>query len=58
MSTNVQEKDNFWIWVGGAVLAVVVTVVLIKSNEHGKYETASKAIAEDSSLAGRITKNN
>ncbi len=47
MSTDVQEKDNFWLWVGGAVLAVVVTVVIIKSSEHEKFETSAKAIAED-----------
>jgi hypothetical protein len=47
MSTDVQEKDNFWLWVGGAVLAVVVTVVVIKSSEHEKFETSAKAIAED-----------
>ena len=47
MSSNVQEKDNFWIWVGGAVLAVIVTVVLIKSSEHDKFETSARAIAED-----------
>ncbi len=47
MSTDVQEKDNFWLWVGGAVLAVVVTVVVIKSSEHDKFETSAKAILED-----------
>jgi len=43
LSTNAQEKDNFWLYVVGLVLAVVV----IKSNEHGKYESSAKAIAED-----------
>ena len=47
MSIEVQEKDNFWLWVGGAVLAVIVTVVVIKSSEHDKYETSARAIAED-----------
>ena len=47
MSTNAQEKDYFWFYVVGLVLAVVVTVVVIKSNEHGKYESSAKAIAED-----------
>jgi heme/copper-type cytochrome/quinol oxidase subunit 4 len=48
MSTNTQEKDYFWYYVAGLVLAVVITVVVIKSNEHGKYESSAKAIAEDS----------
>lgn len=43
------EKDLFWVYVGGFVLAVIVTLFLVKGSEHGKYETAAKAIAEDSS---------
>jgi hypothetical protein len=31
----------------GAVLSVIVTVVLIKSSEHDKFESTAKAIAED-----------
>lgn len=47
--SEVQEKDNFWLIVAGVVLAVVVTVVLVKGSEHDKYESAAKAIAEDAS---------
>lgn len=47
--SEVQEKDNFWLLVAGVVLAVVVTVVLVKGSEHGKYESTAKAIAEDAS---------
>ena len=47
MSTEAQEKDNFWLIVAGTVLAVIVTVVVIKSSEHEKYETSAKAIAEE-----------
>lgn len=42
-----QEKDHFWLYVGGLVLAVIALVVTIKSNEHGKFESTAKAIAED-----------
>ncbi|MFZ2406085.1 MAG: hypothetical protein WAW41_13175 [Methylobacter sp.] len=47
--SEVQEKDNFWPLVAGVVLAVIVTVVLVKSSEHDKYEASAKAIAEDAS---------
>jgi hypothetical protein len=43
-----QEKDNFWLYIGALIIAVVVTLLLVKGSEHGKYETAAKAIAEDS----------
>ncbi len=47
--SDVQEKDNFWIYVAGLVLAVIATVVMIKSSEHDKFESTAKAIAEDAS---------
>lgn len=58
MSTDTLEKDNFWLYVGGLVFVVVVLVVFIKSNEHGKYETTTKAIAEDSNVVTHVSKNN
>jgi bacteriorhodopsin len=47
--SEIQEKDNFWIYVAGLVLVVVVTVIMIKSGEHEKYASSAKAIAEDAS---------
>lgn len=46
-----QEKDYFWFYIGGLVLAVVVVLLLVKSSEHDKYATAAQAIAEDSTNA-------
>ncbi|MFA6052026.1 MAG: hypothetical protein WC762_05500 [Methylobacter sp.] len=47
--SDVQEKDNFWLYVAGLVLAIVAVVATIKSSEHDKFETSKKAIAEDAS---------
>lgn len=58
MSKDTLEKDNFWLYVGGLVFAVVILVVFIKSNEHGEYETTAKAIAEDSNVVTHVSKNN
>jgi hypothetical protein len=44
-----QEKDNFWIYVAGLVLAVIATVLVVRGGEHGKYESTAKAISEDAS---------
>ncbi len=46
---EVQEKDYFWFYVGGLVVAVIVVLLMVKGSEHEKYATAAKAIAEDSS---------
>jgi hypothetical protein len=43
-----QEKDNFWLYIGGVVIAVVITLFIVKGSEHEKYATAQKAISEDS----------
>jgi len=52
-----QEKDNFWLYVGGIILAAVALVLTIKGSEHGKYESAQKAIAEDSSYKQHVSEN-
>ncbi|MDD5115040.1 MAG: hypothetical protein PHC94_13570 [Methylobacter sp.] len=55
--SEVKEKDNFWLYVGGIIIAAVALVVTIKSSEHGKYESASKAIAEDPSYKQHVSEN-
>ena len=44
-----QERDNFWLYIGGVIIAVIVTLLMVKGSEHEKYATAAKAIAEDAS---------
>lgn len=44
-----QEKDYFWFYIGGLVVAVIAVLLMVKGSEHDKYATAAKAIAEDSS---------
>jgi bacteriorhodopsin len=56
MSEVKQEKDYFWFYVGGIVLAAIVTVVLVKGSEHDKYETAAKAISEDAANSAYYNK--
>lgn len=48
---EVKEKDNFWLIVGGIVVAAISVMMMIKSGEHGKYESTAKAIAEDTANA-------
>jgi hypothetical protein len=42
-----KEKDYFWYYVGGVIVAVAITLVMVKSSEHEKYATSARAIAED-----------
>jgi uncharacterized protein (UPF0333 family) len=57
MTTETKEKDNFWLIVGGVVAAAILTMVLIKSNEHGKYVSTANAIAEDASYVAHKSEN-
>lgn len=47
--SEVQEKDNFWLYIGIAVVLFAGTIFLVKNAEHEKYATSAKNIAEDSS---------
>ncbi|MDD5274120.1 MAG: hypothetical protein PHU14_15555 [Methylovulum sp.] len=47
MSSEVKEKDNFWFIVVGIVVAAIAVMIMVKSSEHGKFESTAKAIAED-----------
>ena len=47
--SEVQEKDNFLLYVILAGVLAAGTVYMVKSAEHDKYAAASKAISEDSS---------
>lgn len=47
--SEVQEKDNFWLYIGIAVVLFAGVIFMVKNAEHDKYSSASKAIAEDSS---------
>lgn len=51
-----QEKDYFWFYIGGLVVAVIVVLLMVKGSEHDKYATAAKAIAEDSANSAYKTK--
>ena len=57
MTTETQEKDNFWLIVGGIFAAAILTMVVIKSNEHGKYVSTANAIAEDSGYVSHKSEN-
>lgn len=47
--SEAQEKDNFWLYIGLAVVLAAGAVLMVKNAEHDKYATAAKNIAEDSS---------
>lgn len=53
MSTQdqTQEKDYFWFYIAGLVIAVFAVLYVVKSGEHEKYATAQAAISQDASFS-------
>jgi bacteriorhodopsin len=51
-----QEKDYFWFYVGGVILAAIIVLGIVKSSEHDKYEMATKAVAADPSQSAYFHK--
>ena len=47
--SEVQEKDNFWLYIIIGVVIFAGGIYMVKSSEHDKYASASKAISEDAS---------
>lgn len=47
--SEVQEKDNFWLYIVMGVVIFAGVIMMVKNSEHDKYAASSKAIAEDSS---------
>jgi hypothetical protein len=45
---EIKEKDHFWIYIVGVIIAGVVVIAMVKGSEHDKYVQAEKAISEDS----------
>jgi hypothetical protein len=47
--SEVREKDNFWLYVGIAVVLFAGGIFMVKNSGHDSYASAAKAIAEDAS---------
>lgn len=47
--SEVQEKDNFWLYIAIGVVLFAGAIIMVKNSEHDKYAASARAIAEDSS---------
>jgi hypothetical protein len=52
-----QEKDNFWLYVGGVCAAALVTVFLVVSNERKDDAAYEKAYNEVTAQEGKSYKD-
>lgn len=52
-----QEKDNFWLYIGGLIVATVILVVLLKGREtehlKGGYEELDREVEAQMKAEGQ-----
>lgn len=52
-----QEKDNFWLYIGGLIVATILLVVLLKGRETehltGGYEELQKEVSSQMRAEGQ-----
>lgn len=55
-----QEKDQFWIWIGGLIVTVIVLVMVLKGRETEHLASGSVAESQaevNAAIAARKAKN-
>jgi hypothetical protein len=55
-----QEKDNFWLWIGGIIVVTIVLVFVLKSRETEHLQSDAIAIQKaevEKTFAKRKTQN-
>ncbi|MGR9073946.1 MAG: hypothetical protein ACU833_12860 [Gammaproteobacteria bacterium] len=52
-----QEKDNFWVWVGGLIVITVILVFMLKAREtehlQGGYEQLDNEVKQQMNQENR-----
>lgn len=44
---QIEDNDKFWLYVGGVVLAIVTTIVLVKQSEDEKFAPIQQQLNEE-----------
>jgi hypothetical protein len=55
-----EEKDKFWIWIGGLIVTVIILVVILKGRETEHLASGSVAESQaevSAAIAARKAKN-
>ena len=56
-----EEKDNFWLWIGGLIAVVIILVFMLKSRETehltGGYEELQKEVEAQIANRRKATSN-
>lgn len=44
---QIEENDKFWLYIGGVVLAIITTIVLVKQSEDEKFAPIEQQLHEE-----------
>jgi hypothetical protein len=47
---QIAEDDRFWLYIGGIVLAIVTTIILVKHSEDEKFAPIKQQLDEEIAL--------
>ena len=50
MEKKTQTKDNFWLYVGCTVFALVVVIAMVKQSENEKFSPIKQQIEDEKAL--------
>lgn len=50
MNEEEQTKDKFWLYVAGTVIALLVTIGLVKQSENEKFAPIKQQLEEETKL--------
>jgi predicted thioesterase len=44
---NIEDNDKFWLYIGGVVLAIITTIVMVKHSENEKFAPIQQQLNEE-----------
>ncbi|MDD2863251.1 MAG: hypothetical protein PHQ03_11515 [Methylococcales bacterium] len=44
---QIEDNDKFWLYVGGVVLAIITTIVMVKHSEDEKFAPIQQQLNEE-----------
>lgn len=47
---EIEENDRFWLYIGGIILAIVTTIVIVKHSEDEKFAPIKQQLDEEIAL--------
>lgn len=47
MNEHIENDDKFWLYIGGVVLAIITTILMVKHSENEKFAPIQQQLNEE-----------